>query len=636
MSVQAGVYNFDDQRVEPEFLARISEAVKEYGSDGEFFLSDGPVEMLYRPFHTTSESRLEHQPYVSESGKVILWDGRLDNRDELIAQLWDNHGAAPTDLAIVGAAFERWGTDSLPKFLGDWALSIWNPRDKELILAVDYMGIRPLFFYERAQRIIWCSHLAPLALSGDRFSLCDEYIAGYLAFHPDENLTPYREIHRVPPGKFVLVRHGTSTIRTYWSFNTRLRTHYKTDAEYEEHYRYLLRQAVRRRLRTDSPILADLSGGLDSSSMVCMADDIFANEGAEAPRLDTFSYFDSNEPGEDDFEHLITVEDKRGRRGFRVDLKGTGDSLSLDSPTFSATPGFGIRTEAKSAISEIVRRDEYRVVLSGLGGDEVNGQPLDPRIQMADLLIQFRFAELSRQLVAWSLLIRKRPLIHLFFQTLLELLPGSVRARLTARGDVEPWINRHFARKYRLGALQLQLRNGLSGLRPSVRDAVQTVNSLAQVIAYGRPSLLEKRYPYLDQTLLEFLLSIPLDQVLRPGQRRFLMRRALAGLLPPEILHRKTKTCAARCYPLTLEKNWENIEKMLLSPLSCRLGYVDRDRFREALLAMKHGQVTTTFIRLLRGLCLEVWLRDVEARGIVSTEPSMRHVVGMELVESKV
>lgn len=633
MSVQAGIWNFAGEPTNRELLARISQAIAEYGPDGETTYFDGGVGMLYRPFHTTLESRVERQPHVCISGKVITWDGRLDNRHELIPQLRDHLTDDQTDVAVVAAAFDRWDTECFARLIGDWALAVWDPNSKELIAARDYMGIRHLFYYPTAKRTIWCSHLAPLALCGDRFSLCDKYIAGYLAFHPDAGLTPYREIHSVPPGTFVRIRDGKSTVRAYWNFNCRLKTQYKTDEEYEEQYRYLFRQSVRRRLRTDSPILAELSGGLDSSSMVCMADDIIANAAAEAPRLDTFSYYDSNEPGEDDLAHITKVEEKRGRSGLRVDLKGSGDSLAMEYLTFSATPGFGSRREVKVAMAEVAKRREYRVMLCGTGGDEINGQALDPRIQMADLLVHFRFFKLAKELASWSPHMR-RPWIQLFVQTLVQILPVSIRARLTPTGKLEPWINPKFARLYRMSGHQLGDVDGI-WFPPSVRDSMQTIAALSRVMTYTGPSLVEQRYPYLDQTLVEFLTTIPLNQLIRPGQRRFLMRKALAGLLPREIATRRTKARPGRCYSVALNKHWSKVESAFHSPLSSRLGYVDRDRIYASLLAMKNGMISPYFLRLLKAFSLELWLRDAEARGIISIQPSVSRKVRAGFVESR-
>jgi asparagine synthase (glutamine-hydrolysing) len=265
----------------------------------------------------------------------------------------------------------------------------------------------------------------------------------------------------------------------------------------------------------------------------------------------------------------------------------------------------------------------------------MNGQTLDPRVQMADLLVQFRVVEVFHCLIAWSLLMR-RPALHLLLQTLGQLLPVSIRARLTEQGKVEPWINRKFARKHRLAALQLEEIEGLGFVRPRIRDAVQTIVTLTRQLTYASPSNMESRYPYLDQTLVEFLMSVPQDQLLRPGQRRSLMRRALAGLLPEEVLSRKTKPGAGRCYSIALERHWDRVSSVFHSPLSSRLGYVDRHRIHEALTGMKNGQIPNSFLKLLKALSLELWLRDIEARGVISLQPFVQARAGARLQESRV
>src|SRR5258708_18704336 len=228
MSVQAGIWNLDREPINRECLARISHSLTAYGPDGESTYFDGPIGILYRPFHTTPESHVEQQPYVLANGRVITWDGRLDNRDELILQLSNHMADDQTDVAIVAAAFDRWGTDCFGRLTGEWALTIWSPQDNQLILARDYMGLRHLFYYNKTKTVIWCTHLAPLALCGDRFTVCDEYIAGYFAFHPDAHLTPYREIQSVPPGKFIRIHNLQTSAHAHWTFNFRLKTRYKT------------------------------------------------------------------------------------------------------------------------------------------------------------------------------------------------------------------------------------------------------------------------------------------------------------------------------------------------------------------------------------------------------------------------
>jgi asparagine synthase (glutamine-hydrolysing) len=634
MSVQAGIWNLDGEPVKQDLLDQFSQAMTDIGSDGETTYCGGPLGMLYRPFHTRAESRGENQPYHDNRGRVMTWDGRLDNRHELICQLdhllTDDH----TDAAILAAALEQWGTDCFAALIGDWALSIWDPQQHELILARDYMGIRHLFYYPKPQQIVWCSHLAPLALSGDRFSVSDEYVAGYLAFRPDAHLTPYSEIKSVPPGKFIRLGNAKATVQSHWTPNVGLKIRYKKDGDYEEHFRHLFRVAVGRRLSSDAPVLAELSGGLDSSSIVCMADDIMAREGAETPHVDTFSYYDSNDPDEDDLLHVIKVEEKRKRKGFHVDLAEFGDSFSLEFPVFSAIPGFGETEGLRRSRLELMRRNKYRVLLSGTGGDELLGQALDPSIQMADLLLRFRFPSLAQQLVAWSL-IKRVPWIQILFQTLIHLMPLSIRTRLSEVAKLEPWLDGDFARRHGLSARRLEALRGAWVWSPTARDSLQTLATLARQLTQAQPSTYEPRYPYLDRTLIEFLISIPSDQLLRPGQRRSLMRRALVGFLPLEITHRVTKASSSRCYCVTLEKYWNRIEKSLSSSLSSRLGYIKDDHLRAVLVLMKNGCLPPYFLRPLRALSLELWLREMEARGVISIQASTTISVGPNVLESR-
>ena len=154
MSVQAGTWNYTEQPMDWKFLANASSSLSGFGPDSEATYFDGPIGMLYRGSHTTTESRTERQPYITPGKNVITWDGRLDNREDLLHQLKDDLASDHTDVALVAAAFDRWGTDCLAMFIGDWGLAIWDPQNKELILA----------------RIIWESGISSTILAWRGFS----------------------------------------------------------------------------------------------------------------------------------------------------------------------------------------------------------------------------------------------------------------------------------------------------------------------------------------------------------------------------------------------------------------------------------------------------------------------------------
>jgi asparagine synthase (glutamine-hydrolysing) len=182
---------------------------------------------------------------------------------------------------------------------------------------------------------------------------------------------------------------------------------------------------------------------------------------------------------------------------------------------------------------------------------------------------------------------------------------------------VAPWICSDFVARHPAYRRLLTAAEGRWHWLPSIKDGFQTISSFARELSYFPPSRMEKRYPFFDQTLLEFLISIPTDQLVRPGHRRSLMRRALAGLLPAEIESRRTKASTGRCVAITCEKHCHTVENLLIAPLCSELGFVDARRVREAFLAAKNGRLPDYF-RLIRALSLEIWLRDTVASGVVS------------------
>jgi asparagine synthase (glutamine-hydrolysing) len=188
MSVQFGRCNFDGKPITPVDLEEVRPVLAPYGPDGEGYICQDHIGVLYRAFHTTKESRNEVQPYTSTSGAVITWDGRLDNREELIGLLNQGSLVTSTDLEIVAAGYEQWGTGSFARLIGDWALSIWDARNRCLILAKDFIGTRQLYYSVGRDHVTWCTILDPLVLfAGHSFKLQREYLAGWLAWFPSRN-----------------------------------------------------------------------------------------------------------------------------------------------------------------------------------------------------------------------------------------------------------------------------------------------------------------------------------------------------------------------------------------------------------------------------------------------------------------
>jgi asparagine synthase (glutamine-hydrolysing) len=245
----------------------------------------------------------------------------------------------------------------------------------------------------------------------------------------------------------------------------------------------------------------------------------------------------------------------------------------------------------------------------------------------AERLRALHLRQFCGEMFEWSLLTRQ-PLLHAVFQTLMQLLPRSVRIQLTDTARLDPWIDRAFARRHQLPARQLGVLNPHTSLGPGMRDSTQAYDSLTSLLTHMYPSPVERRFPFLDRPLFEFLVSVPRDQILRPGQRRSLLRRALSGILPSEILLRKTKTGQSQCYIATINKHWRQIEEITRDPLTCALGYFNRSALYQALCELKSGRSPVFMSRLLRSLSLEIWLREFARAGVIDIDDASLRSIG--------
>jgi len=626
MSVQFGRWNFDGRPADREYLAKAEGTLAPYGPDGGGTYIKDSVGILFRAFHTTKESRSEAQPHVTASGAVLTWDGRLDNRAELLRQLRDVLSVGSTDASIAAAAFEKWGTSCFAKLTGDWALSVWDPRSGSLFLAKDPIGTRHLYYSLDNEQVAWSSILDPLILLADRsFDLSEEYVAGWLSLFPASHLTPYDGIHCVPPSSVVDIRHGRQTVRKYWDFEHSKQIRYPSDDEYEEHFRAVFAEAVCRRLRSNRPILAELSGGMDSSSIVCMADALLASGAADTPRLDTVSYYDDAEPHWDERPFFSLVEKKRGRVGFHIDF-GSEERLKFkyNEERFAATPGSRrYSSEAGRHFQVCLNGQGYCVVLSGTGGDEVLGGVPTPVPELEDLLAKARLGALAHRLKTWSLTKRK-PWFDLLFTAVRAFLPVALTG-LPQHKVPAPWLNPDFVRRNRAALRGYERRSKVFGPLPTYQENLRALDALQrQMECEALPSEppYEKRYPFLDRDLLEFLYAIPREQLVRPSQRRSLMRRALAGLVPDEILNRKRKAYVVRSTTATISTQWASLVETGEPMVTSLLGIVEPNTVEEAINKAQRGQQVPV-VTLMRTLGIECWLRSLRNRGILNQHALM-------------
>ncbi len=618
MSVQYGSWTFEHRPGAEIDLAPVRAYLTPYGPDGKVAYHGEGTDILFYSLREVQQSASEEQPLVVGQRDILIWDGRLDNRADLILQLSGDTSRSTSDVAIVAAAYNRWGVACLPKLVGDWALSVWHPDQRQLVLARDFMGTRALFYSVDRTRVQWCTVLDPLALFARRlFPLDREYLAGWFGLFPASHLTPYVGIHSVPPASYVLIRPDSVAVEEFWRFAPAKTVVYRNDAQYEEHFRFLFEQAVRRRLRSEFPVLAELSGGMDSSSIVCMADRIMSSEVPSAPRVDTISYYSSEEPNWNELPYISKVEERRGKCGSHIEVH-SNDAFRFDCQpdSFMATPGsLHPSGQAGQNFAEVLRENRNRVLLSGIGGDEVLGGAPSPAPLLADLLTHGQLQSLSKELLAWALALRK-PVFSLAWETLATFLYAG-----NATKSVHPpgWLCPGFSNGNTSAVRGYPRRTRFFGPRPSFQENLGTIEALRRQLScypLSAEPCYQKLYPYLDRDLVEFLFSVPQDQILRPHQRRSLMRRALAGIVPDELLNRKRKAFVIRGPLMAMSSHYAELEAMAQKMISGSLDIVNPGALLATLdEARSGGRVAVTAI--LRVFAIERWLRNAAHWGVL-------------------
>ena len=623
MSAIGGILNFEYKPLEPMDLFWLSELLKEQGPDGGDIAFDGVAGGLcYQAFHINRQSRAETQPYISHDGRMIVGDLRIDNREELIAQLreiLDNDGTEVTDIELAMAAHQKWGELFPLHLIGEFALILTNPANRTWLLARDHIGARPLYYCNLRDRFICSSTIVSLLrFDGVPERINQEYVADFLAYIPKPGLTAFEDVHSVKPGCVVTVTfEGTVNEKRYWSLDPNKTIRFKHDDEYEEAFRDLFTSAVRAALRTDRPVLADLSGGLDSSSIVCMGHQLIWTGQAQAPSLQTVSLVYDESRTCDERKYIGYVERHIGAKGNHL-LEDDYRILSPDAaePSIGGPNFFYPFAEYYRAKKETMDQIGARVALCGRGGDQILNSNPDPSPELGDLLRSAKPVQLHKRLGMWSESLNK-PYLALAWQSLIfPALPLTLQIKFKpgSRTAPAPWIDSDFARRMNLLERRRAPRDEFGFRLPSGQDQASGFLSVMRGISVTHDYGLQNEwvsYPYLYRPLVEFMQAIPFSQKVRPGQTRSLLRRSLQGVLPPETFARKGKKSPTEALIRAINRESLRLRVLLTNSRSCAYGFTSAEALLEALDRAKLGHDLAA-IDIINIVCLELWLRALE------------------------
>ena len=609
MGVHAGVFFFDGRAARGDHLIPAAR-VSSIGSDGSTY-ADVCVAMTSGACHAWADGPSARRPLRSPSGLVIAWDGRLDNRDDLLLRLGDAVRDDASDPAIVSCAFERWGVDGLRLLTGEWSVAIWDGPRRMLHLARDYVGVRPLYYFADREKVLWSTDLGELAVRSGRVdALSEAFVARFMAVRFRSEITPYEDVHGVPAATCLSFgADGVHMRRRFWNLNPGV-VRYRDKRQYEEHLRALWRDAVASRLRTGGTVWAELSGGLDSSSVVCMADWLIRNRRAPAQGMQPLSYVTTQSPEGDERRFIAEVE---ARVGVASEVVGVESHQGLVDPDLDWVSPFALRDVALAG-AQRVRDRGGRVVLSGRVGDAVMGCNPDNSVAVLDDFGTGHVATALSNMRRWARATRK-PFLEIAWQ-----LTRTVLSRQRVAGPREPARAGLQLLAPRLRDLAERDRHDLAGALANVPASKRDLASLVLEYAFAsalnvplKPYGLVYTYPFTHRPLIEYVLAIPGEELSAPGEMRSLMRRAFDGFVPARILRRISKgyyppAIARAIRPLAAAmRPVERLEVV-------RRGWIDPSRLDDAIGTLIDGGGRTR-AEVQRVLRLEQWLTSRDRRG---------------------
>ncbi|GAA0586674.1 asparagine synthetase B family protein [Rhizomicrobium electricum] len=539
--------------------ARMSRSLAIYGPDRSGSWSSDDLVLGTDLFILTPEDRLDRQPVASRDGRLVLVaDMRLDNRMELTADLGltaeNARTMADADFAL--AAWERWGEGALDRLIGDWALAVWDGRERTLTLARDFLGNRPLFYRADSDRLAFASMAKGIhALPGVPIAPDLDTLRDQLALAPMRGPgSHFAGINRVEPGALVIAHaDGRIETRDWYTWRLDRKSRFARDDDAVEAFRATFDRAVADRLRSIGSIAAHLSGGLDSAAAVSSAARLLAGRGA---RLTAYTHVPMKGVVLDEPEGRIVDEGPLAALlaarypnvdHVLVDSAGReiGDDFDrnffyCERPVLNPCNALWVREIARKASNA-----GHRVVMSASCGNATISQDGVQRI--AELFSSGRLAAWWREAAA----LRREgyqaqrvyggltllPLLPARAAALLRALAGRERKDLAEVTALHPDVIAGADLNARLKDLDFDptyrpWRNHRALAAFILRRHDRGTNLKGELGAFG----VDRRDPTCDRRLVELTLEMPSHMYLRDGQTKWLYRQAFADRIPEETL----------------------------------------------------------------------------------------------------
>jgi asparagine synthase (glutamine-hydrolysing) len=586
-------------RTNAAVLRAMAESLHHRGPDDDGFFESEVASLGFRRL-AIIDLNTGAQPMSTDRGRLhIVYNGEIYNYRELRGELEAAGRTFMTssDTEVALHAYAQWGPAAFQRFNGMWAIALLDRRGEQpqLILCRDHFGIKPLFYTEHDRRVVFASEIKSI-LEDPTFprKVDEQQLYEYLGFglYDHNDRTFFEGIRQVPAGAYVTVGAGGIKETRYW--NPVL----SEDADPDpREFRRLFERAVERRLVADVPVGTCLSGGIDSSSIICVMDRLLKEHVPDAvslgDRLKTFSAVFPGDP----------IDERRYIDSVLAVISAEPTFIEPDSEAWLADLEKWVWdveepmiTTAPYAMWSVMRvaREKVTVLLDGQAGDELlAGYVPYQYVYLRQLLKEKRYREFAAEAAK-------------------------------SRDTVGPLVRRRLSERRRHVDVDRLLRpEWVAGRRrphdPRIQDNLKQ-RLLQDVTTFSLPSLLryedrnsmahsmESRLPFLDQELVEWILRLPASAIVSGGWSRRILRESMRGVIPDVIRERRKKIGFTTPEFRWFRQQRASLQSLMRSPSFQSRPYWNADAVADAFRTACAGGSEESFF-FWRTVNVELWLR---------------------------
>lgn len=628
MSAFGGYILTGNVPISQDWLAYTKAALSRRSPDGVDAWQSNRAGMAFGHLRTTRESENETQPRVdAQTGHVLCFDGRIDNRDEVIAQLQAVaaiSSSAP-DSDVIWELYQHKGESLVDDIVGDFAIALWDPTNRRLFCARSLVGWRPFHWFQNGSSFYFASDAQILMANravprNVNLEAMGEALAMRFASPTD---TLWKGVHRLRPGWALSVTNGELK-QWQWKQGPFPQINLNSDEAFEKRFRELFDQALIATTRADRKTGAHISGGLDSSSVVCRSLELHRSGKMSNMPLPIAAVFPNERHDESPWieaveKHTGLTVERTTDKPYNWDLAEQWVKETTHLPLRPNTAGTII------AVCQRLQGSGIRTLLTGEGGDDwLSGNTA----HWPDLVKTAQF----RQLVRESLNLGKgidtlkapaRIAKHglgplLFPEHKQNLLYPHLRL-----GKLPPWIRPEWAKSIGLdtrthaASEHMPKLEGFAQASRAFRfDVSRTYINFENILAFTAERNIELRHPFHDHRLVTFVMGLPGDQLLRSGEKKRILRASMRGTLPEKVRTRQSK---AQFIAPIIRTIAQRMNERPIEQLTCvREGWTNAEYFRRSLAenlnwlnsSNQRYQPKTNLAALWMAISTDLWLEN--------------------------